>query len=85
MRSQLGHTPLTVACLGGHLNVVTWLLENGSDVNEATNKQFCTLICASQKGHLEVVQCLVKNEANIEFKNCHGYYNINLILQFISD
>ena len=36
--NYLGYTALIIAALKGHLNVVTYLLANGSSVQETNNK-----------------------------------------------
>ena len=61
-----GVTPLYIACLGGHIEVVGMLLTcDGIDVNKAKTDIGATpLFMACQNGRTEVVQMLLDAGAN---------------------
>ena len=54
-----GATPLFVAALKGHLEVVRLLVESGANKDQGTTDKGATpLYIAAEKGHLEVVRFL---------------------------
>lgn len=52
------------ACFSGHLPVVQFLVENGSEVNPENGSP---LYSASQFGHIDVVQYLIEHGADLNF------------------
>ena len=56
---------MCVYLLRGHCDVVKFLLEQGSDVNAATDRGIASLHLAAQEGHLEVVRLLINEGANL--------------------
>ena len=50
---------LVVGSLQGRLSLVRTMLERGADVNFVDDDDFTALFCASQNGHLEIVDVLV--------------------------
>jgi len=65
--------------LGGHLQVVTYLLNKGADPNIPQDKTLETpLFVASQKGHLEIIQVLLHHGANPHLKNESNQLPINV-------
>ena len=62
-----GDTALSLACYGGHEEVVYTLLSRRANVGAASRKnKFTALHLASFKGHLSVVQLLLDAEADID-------------------
>lgn len=62
-------TPLHLACIYGHFDIVEYLLSKGADL-EAKSKTFDTpLHQAAFHGHLEVVRHLVGRGANLKYQN----------------
>lgn len=59
-------TALTLACAGGHAELVTLLLSRGADIEHRDKKGFTPLILASTAGHLEIVEVLVDHQADVE-------------------
>ena len=59
-------TALTLACAGGHEDLVTLLLGRGSDIEHRDKKGFTPLILAATAGHEKVVEILLEHNADIE-------------------
>ncbi|KAH0619590.1 hypothetical protein JD844_000322 [Phrynosoma platyrhinos] len=70
--NQDGQTPLHVAALHGHDDLVTLLLKLGADVGAKDANHAVPLHLACQNGHLEVVKCLIENNAKQNKKDIHG-------------
>lgn len=47
-----GISPLINAAMGGHLDILTILIDKGADANEADNNGFSPLIWASVTGNI---------------------------------
>ncbi|XP_063400340.1 protein TANC1-like [Mytilus trossulus] len=63
---QDGRTPLMWAAVGGHLEVVTYLVTHGSQL-EATDRLGRTpLMLAAVEGHLEVVTYIISHGSQLE-------------------
>lgn len=74
-----GATALAVAAGGGHLDVVKWMCENGSDVNEQFDlggsvyeKGLCALLLAMGASKFNVTKYLLENGANPNHRTHHG-------------
>ena len=65
-------TALWAASTGGHLDIVTMLVERGALVNKPTLTQSTPLRGASFHGHLTVMKYLLDNGAEINTPNCIG-------------
>ncbi|XP_071107805.1 ankyrin repeat domain-containing protein 17-like isoform X5 [Haliotis cracherodii] len=59
-------TALTLACAGGHAELVSLLLSKGSDIEHRDKKGFTPLILAATAGHVDVVEILLDHGADIE-------------------
>ncbi|XP_052262259.1 ankyrin repeat domain-containing protein 17-like isoform X2 [Dreissena polymorpha] len=59
-------TALTLACAGGHSELVTLLLNKGADIEHRDKKGFTPLILAATAGHTDVVEILLEHGADIE-------------------
>ncbi|XP_042336801.1 ankyrin repeat domain-containing protein 27 isoform X2 [Sceloporus undulatus] len=70
--NQEGQTPLHIAALHGHDDLVTLLLKLGADVGAKDANHTVPLHLACQNGHLEVVKCLIENNAKQNKKDIHG-------------
>ena len=68
-----GHfTPLHLATLKGHVEVINKLLENHADIDARTTKGNTPLHLAAESGNLEVVEALIAKNANVDLKNEEG-------------
>ncbi|XP_025832280.1 ankyrin repeat domain-containing protein 17 isoform X2 [Agrilus planipennis] len=59
-------TALTLACAGGHEELVELLIRRGADKEHRDKKGFTPLILAATAGHDKVVEILLNNGADIE-------------------
>uniref|UniRef100_A0A915HMC6 Uncharacterized protein n=1 Tax=Romanomermis culicivorax TaxID=13658 RepID=A0A915HMC6_ROMCU len=59
-------TALTLACAGGHAELITLLLNRGANIEHQDKKGFTPLILAATAGHLNVVELLLQYGANPE-------------------
>ncbi|KAK6627845.1 hypothetical protein RUM44_010324 [Polyplax serrata] len=59
-------TALTLACAGGHEELVELLLSRGADIEHRDKKGFTPLILAATAGHEKVVDILLNHGADIE-------------------
>jgi ankyrin repeat protein len=67
--SNSGWSPLNIACLEGHKEIVQLLLENDADVNSINKDGETPLHLASVVGHTEIVKLLLKNGAAVNVKD----------------
>ena len=59
-------TALTLACAGGHEELVELLISRGANIEHKDKKGFTPLILAATAGHEKVVETLLKNGAEME-------------------
>lgn len=59
-------TALTVACSGGHEELVQLLLNRGPDVEHRDKKGFTSLMLAATAGHAKIVEILLNHGAELE-------------------
>ncbi|XP_044743261.1 ankyrin repeat and KH domain-containing protein 1 isoform X4 [Chrysoperla carnea] len=59
-------TALTLACAGGHEELVELLLSRGADIEHRDKKGFTPLILAATAGHEKVVEILLNHGADLE-------------------
>lgn len=65
-------TLLLVACRSGNVELVKWLMEEGSDIHETDRYDNSSIIIATRDGHLDLVQFLVEQGCNVNHKNRSG-------------
>uniref|UniRef100_A0A8C3RMB5 Ankyrin repeat domain 27 n=1 Tax=Chelydra serpentina TaxID=8475 RepID=A0A8C3RMB5_CHESE len=70
--NQDGFTPLHVAALHGHPELVYLLLKHGANISAKNTNHAVPLHLACQKGHFQVVKCLVDCNAKQNKKDVHG-------------
>uniref|UniRef100_A0A8C3HST2 Ankyrin repeat domain 27 n=1 Tax=Chrysemys picta bellii TaxID=8478 RepID=A0A8C3HST2_CHRPI len=70
--NQDGFTPLHVAALHGHPELVYLLLKHGANISAKNINHAVPLHLACQKGHFQVVKCLVDCNAKQNKKDVHG-------------
>jgi len=60
IKTASGCTLLHYAVASGKLNIIQWLLKEGSNIDETDDFGLTALSCAASKGHLEIVKWLLK-------------------------
>lgn len=66
------NTPLHLACLHGHFNVVKFLVMKGANVNVFNTLDITPLIFASQSGYCRIIGYLIDNGANVNVRDRQG-------------
>lgn len=70
---QYSWSLLMIACYGGQLDVVKWLVEdNECDVNVGSLDGYTPVMCATMKGHLAVYEYLKEKGADLMKVNRYG-------------
>ncbi|XP_064884448.1 ankyrin repeat domain-containing protein 27 isoform X6 [Columba livia] len=70
--NQDGFTPLHMAALHGHSELVSLLLRHGARISARNAKHAVPLHLACQKGHFQVVKCLMDYNAKQNKKDIYG-------------
>jgi ankyrin repeat protein len=74
-----GNTPLQIAALQGHMEIVEFLLEKNCEVNSRNIEKDTPLIDAVENGHIEVVKLLLDHGADPRLGNAIGQKPIELV------
>ncbi|XP_046562242.1 ankyrin repeat domain-containing protein 50-like [Haliotis rubra] len=78
-RAPLAGNILNLACRGGKIEVVKYVLSlNTVDINTRGIKKRTPVMIAAAHGHKEVVELLVKNEADLSLRDSNGKNVIEL-------
>nr|XP_041574570.1 ankyrin repeat domain-containing protein 27 isoform X2 [Taeniopygia guttata] len=70
--NQEGFTPLHMAALHGHSELVSLLLRHGARASARNSQLAAPLHLACQRGHAQVVQCLMDYNAKLNKKDVYG-------------
>ncbi|XP_066492877.1 ankyrin repeat domain-containing protein 27 isoform X1 [Tiliqua scincoides] len=70
--NQDGFSPLHVAALHGHADLVSLLLKHGANIGQKNADHAAPLNLACQNGHVQVVKCLLECNAKQNIKDIHG-------------
>ena len=76
-----GNTPLQIAALQGHVEIVEFLLGKNCEVNSRNIEKDTPLIDAVENGHIEVVKLLLDHGADSRLGNAIGQKPIELVDQ----
>ena len=71
-KDQNGRSLLHIASTNGHLEVCSFLLENGANVNEFDNNHCIPLHSAVYHGHENIIKLLISYGADVNQKNDFG-------------
>jgi hypothetical protein len=74
-----GNTPLQIASLHGHKEIVGMLLDAGCDIDCMNNVKDTPLIDAVENGHIEVVKLLLSAGVNPRKSNAKGDAPLDLV------
>ncbi|XP_067676346.1 serine/threonine-protein phosphatase 6 regulatory ankyrin repeat subunit A-like [Haliotis asinina] len=73
LRDAHGDNILYYACLGGHVEVVKYVVsKNRVDINSRGKDRKTPVMVAGARGHKDVVELLVKYGANLSLRDAHG-------------
>ena len=72
------YTPLYLAILKGHLDIVKYLISQGANINCKDNANGTPLHFASHQGNLSLVKFLISQGANIECQSNENYTPLHL-------
>ncbi len=67
-----GWPPLVYAAFGGHSEIVTYLLENGADIDASSEGGMTALMAAARNGHLAVARSLMAAGADVARRTDRG-------------
>lgn len=67
-----GITALHQACIDGSVEVVTFLLSQGANVNQVDNEGWTPLHVAASCGNIEITEYLLQQGASLSSVNCDG-------------
>lgn len=76
-----GFTPLILACYSGNNVMVSFLIENKADINYVS-PEGTALMAATVKGNVEIVELLLKLNANPNLTNQKGVTALMYAIQF---
>jgi ankyrin repeat protein len=75
---HIGWTPLHYACAKGHLEVSSFLLANGANVNATSLGGTTPLMMAVQSGNEYLVKLLLDKGADLQLRNAEGISAIDI-------
>lgn len=79
-----GSTPLLRAALAGELSIVSWLLENGADIDAVDNQGCGAIIHAINGMHVDVVRELLKWKPKLDILTPDGETLLQIAMEDIS-
>ncbi|MEM7055454.1 MAG: ankyrin repeat domain-containing protein [Bacteroidota bacterium] len=79
---QRGRTPLQLAAVKGHSNVVKYLVEQGADVSKQDNEEGYVLHYATSGGDVNIVKYLIERGAKVHVKDKNGFTILHVAARF---
>jgi ankyrin repeat protein len=65
-------TPLVHAALSGNFDALSWLIQEGANINHQDRNGWSALHFAVQEKHADAIRCLLENGAAVDIKDIHG-------------
>lgn len=69
-RGKIGMTPLMLAALQGHKDVVRLLIDNGANINAVNEDNGTPLMAAVNGNNLDIVKLFIDSNADLEIRSC---------------
>lgn len=83
VRNEEGQTPLILAAIEGKEDVLLFLIESGSNINEIDYDEDTALMNVARNGFREnIIEILLNRGADINLQNIHGYSAFMLAVIF---
>ncbi|XP_056640906.1 serine/threonine-protein phosphatase 6 regulatory ankyrin repeat subunit B [Diorhabda sublineata] len=80
-RDEDGFTPLHLAVIAGNMQLVTFLLANGADVNAVDNEKHTVVHWAAVCGETAALRAVLAAGANVSTPDVHGGYPLHYAAQ----
>ncbi|XP_078489862.1 ankyrin repeat domain-containing protein 45-like isoform X1 [Ciona intestinalis] len=71
-RSEVGKSPIEVACMLGRADILKDIIKRGCDVNAANGSGYCPIHFAAAWGHVKCLEALVESGASVDCTTRHG-------------
>lgn len=81
-RTSMNRTPLHLATIHNHLNVVKLLVHEGAFIDFTDNDKNTCLHYASTQGYKDIVEWLLRKDPMLEIKNIRGRTSIDIALNY---
>jgi len=75
---EAGYTPLIKAVMKGHVDFISFILEEGADPNAKTNEGFTALMAASESGDTSILKLLLDHKADPDIRNFQGATSLHI-------
>ncbi|KAA8594510.1 hypothetical protein FQN60_011645 [Etheostoma spectabile] len=75
-----GITALHQSCIDGSMDIVSFLLDNGANVNQVDNEGWTPLHVAASCGHPDIADFLLQQGASLSAVNCDGDVPLDIAL-----
>ncbi|AWP06285.1 putative protein phosphatase 1 regulatory subunit 12C isoform 2 [Scophthalmus maximus] len=80
-----GITALHQACIDGSMEIVTFLLERGANVNQVDSEGWTPLHVAASCGYSDIAEFLLQQGASLSAVNCDGDVPLDIALEETTD
>ncbi len=81
-KDEMGRTPLHLACYGGHMELVKFLLSKGADIETKFANGSTALFWSIPEGHIDIVKLLITKGADIQAKQNDGTTLLHIAAAF---
>jgi len=75
-KNNIGQSSLFLAVLGEHLELVKWLLRNGSTIHERDIYNTSCLLIPSAKGKIDLIKCILDNTTSSDYPARNEYRSL---------
>jgi len=75
-KNNIGQSSLFLAVLGEHLDLVKWLLRNGSTIDERDIYNTSCLLIPAAKGKMDLIKCVLDNTSSSDYPARNEYRSL---------